>query len=129
MNIRKVLEKAVKDYDNAFPTAYENVEFIPVKGKPYQQLFIIKSVVNNEISRNFQYEGILQLNLVYPINDGSAAIETRANGIQSYFYRGNTFYDNVTSITITNTPNIEQGYRTDSYWIVPIVIKWFAQNR
>lgn len=117
ITIRSILESALKAVDPTMQTAYENVKFTPTVGVPFQVPYIITSRPQNPtIGGDFYREvGYMQVNLYYPLGEGSLAITTRAELIRNTFKRGATFTKNDTTVVITGTPDMRFVTELDHY--------------
>lgn len=117
ITIRSILETALQSVDPTMQTAYENVSFKPTVGVPYQAPFIITARPQNPtIGDNFYREvGYMQVNIYYPLGEGSLAITTKAEQIRNTFKRGATFTKNGITVVITGTPELRFVTEKDSY--------------
>lgn len=116
-NVRAALESGLNGMSPALATAWENVAFTPTPGTAYQRVtFMPATPVNNEISANYREEGILQIDLCYPLNTGPAAAEARAELIRSTFKRGTAFTSGGVTVTVSDVPEIHPGrFEADRY--------------
>ncbi len=125
--IRQALENGVNAITPALETAWENVEYTPVNGTPYQRVFLLTARPDNiEYGPVYRQEGILQVNLFYPLKVGTTTAVTRAELIQTTFKRGTTFVKDTVKVVIDKTPHIKQGRRDDDRWMIPIDISFYA---
>lgn len=109
-------------------SAWENIDFAPLTGIPYQAGQLIPSQPwNLEYGAAFLDTGIYQINLAYPAQVGANAAETRARLIQTTFKRGASFTANGTTLIITRTPFIMPGYPSPGCWVLPVRIYYQAQ--
>lgn len=128
LNITKAFQKRLKDLDSSFPTAYENVEFKPVKDQPYQRVRLVPFPPENPtLGDNFYREqGQFQVFLAYPAGTGINAALTKAAQIKDYFSRGTTLQYAGTEVIIKYTPQISDGTIVADRYVVPIIIEYFA---
>ena len=105
--IRVALEKRLNTLSLAISTAWENHEFTPVVGPPWQQCNVLCANPQNitlGCSRRFE-RGIFQITLNYPTNKGAGAIDDRANLLIAHFYRGLAMAHSGQTVRITSTPS------------------------
>jgi hypothetical protein len=127
--IRAAFEVALAAMTPALSTAYENAEFTPVVGTPFQVVYLIPAEPDNlEMSGALYWEqGFFQINLHYPLGAGPAAAFTRAELVRSVFYRGASFSSGGTTVSVERTPEIGPGLTENDRFIVPIRVRFFAQ--
>lgn len=127
LEVRTALETALSAITPTFSTAWENVDFTPVAGTPYQKAHLLLADPDNKaFGASYQEQGIFQVNLFYPLGTGSAVIETRAKLIRSTFYRGMSFTSGGVTVRISKTPSIGAGSRDGDRWMVPVKIIFFC---
>lgn len=128
VSIRKALEIALNAIAPALATAWENAEFVPVTGTPYQAVNLMFATPENpSFGGNFVRErGIFQVTLQYPIQTGVNAAMARAELIKSVFYRGATFVNSGVYVTIDKTPEIAPGSVDGDRWTLPVKIRFYA---
>ena len=106
-SIRAALETRLNALTPAISTAWENVEFLPVVGTPWQRVNLLWANPENTTlgcSRRFE-RGILQVTLNYPTNAGTAAIDDRVNLLVTHFRRGLSMIHSGQTVRITSTPS------------------------
>lgn len=109
-------------------SAWENVDFVPVTGIPYQTCSIVLGKpANTEMGASFFEVGFAQIDCVYPSQTGPNAAEARAAAIRTAFKRGNTFASNGVTVMVTGTPQIMNGYPSPGCWVLPVRIPFQAQ--
>ncbi len=109
-------------------TVYENAEFEPTAGTPYQEVFTLFAKPDNPTMGTafHRLRGIFQVNLFYPILTGRGAAQTQAGLIKAAFARGRTFTSGAVTVQIENVPYVGQGTRDGDRWMVPVKIDWYA---
>ena len=129
VNIKKALERHLNLITPAISTAYENVNFVPVAGVPYQRVLVITDKTVNPVlgSDYYREEGVLQVFLAYPMNQGSASALGRAELIQKHFKRGTTLTEGSVQINFFRTGTIQGSLTTNDRLIVPITIPYTAE--
>ena len=117
VSIRRALETALASMEPELPTEWEGVEFAPPANAPYQRAFIILGEpVNRENGGRSEQDGFVQIVLVYPFGEGTAAAETRAEAIRQHFRRPTSFtFDGVT-VNVMLTPHVSPGRRNGDRW-------------
>lgn len=105
--IRAALEGHLSLLTPTISTAWENKEFTPANGSPYQVVALRYAAPDNRvIGCDRRYElGFLQVTLCYPINNGPGAIEDRANLLRNHFKRGTTVSNSGQYVQVINTPS------------------------
>lgn len=127
INVRSALEVAVNSMSPAISTSWENSEFTPASGVPYQAVFLrLANPENIEFGPVHRQPGVLFVNLFYPAKTGTLAAATRAQLIQDTFKRGNTYSSGLINVIISKTPYIGNGARDDDRWIIPVSIEFFT---
>jgi len=126
IKIKAALESALNSM-TALATAWENIEYVPVTGTPYQQVNILMAEPdNNEYGRTYREIGYMQIKLMYPLKNGSLTAITRAELIRSTFYRGASFTSSGVTVVIDKTPEISEGSVEGDRWAIPVKIRFFA---
>lgn len=128
IKIRAALETALDAMTPALSTAWENVDFIPVTDVAYQQAFLVPSEPDNlEVGPVFMQGGIFQINLRYPLKNGPAGAQARAELIRTTFKRGSSFSNSGVVVNIIKTPAIGTGATVEGRWFLPVRIYFNAQ--
>lgn len=123
--IRSALEAALNSVTPALSTAWENVNFTPVNGVPYQKVNLLFAQPNNsEYGSNYVEMGIFQITLMYPLSTGSSAADARAELLMEAFKRGSSFEAGGYTIVVDRTPEVSGGMRDGDRWAVPVKIRW-----
>lgn len=127
--IRQALETAL-DAVGGINTAWENRDFTPVVGTPYQAAFVLFAAPDNpEIGTAYTERGFLQVNLQYPVGDGPAAADARAEAIRAAFPRGASFTASGKVVHVSNTPEIGGGRSEDDRYLVPVRVPFHSHIR
>ena len=129
LDIRQILETRVAQIEPVISIAGENVPFEPVDDQPYMAVYIMFGEPENpEMGSGFREVGVMQINLVYPMQIiGTGSAEHQAEIIRDQFQRGDSFQKNGVTVVINRTPQISQGQQVNGRWVVPIKI-WFYSN-
>lgn len=124
--IRQALETALDAVLPAVSTSWENQDFIPVGGTPYQDVFILPAEPENPAFSGYRERGIFQVTLKYPAGTGPALAAARAELLQATFARGKTFAKSGVTAQIERTPEILPYYIDEDRYCVPVRIRYFA---
>lgn len=126
--IRVALEKALKAITPALETSWQNMDYTPRDGVPYQDAFFMPaSPDNSEFGSGHIEQGIFQVNLMYPLMKGTKDSATRAGLIRDQFFRGASFTNGGIKVTVEKTPEVAGGREESGRWMTPIKIRWRAQ--
>lgn len=127
-NIRSALETALAGMSPAIATAYENVSFTPpAPSTPYQKAFVMFAEPDNsEFGSGSRQQGVFQVSLMYPIQQGDATARARAAMLESVFKRGSSFVKSGITVTVTRTPHAGQGTVDGDRWHVPVKIQFIT---
>ncbi len=124
---RAALETALNAMTPALSTAWENVEFTPVLGTPYQRCTILFAEPgNDEYGRNYQELGFMQVMLYYPHGNGSSDAIARAELLRQTFRRGASFTNSGLTVVISRTPEVKPAFNDGEFYIVPVNIRFYA---
>ena len=126
--IRAALEAALASLAPAIDTAWQNVPYTPVTGRPYQAAYLLPAEPDNHSmgDGSRQERGIFQVNLMFPPGQGTATAGARAEMIATLFRRGASFTRDGITVQIERTPEISNGRAADDRWMVPVKIRYFS---
>jgi len=129
--IRRALEIALDGITPSLETSWENSNFDPTGGIPYQMVnLLFAEPVNPSIGGNLsiltRHQGIFQVSLMYPLQGGTADAEERAELISATFERGASFANGGQTVVITKTPYVTPGIRDNDRWRIAIKITFYA---
>lgn len=122
------LQKALASISPALATVYENEEYTPVEGTPYQIVTAtFADPLNAEMGRSYQDRGVFDIVLCYPPKVGAGDALARAMLIRAAFYRGRSLSEDGITTTIETTPAIlgAIGGVPDRY-ALPVRIRFYA---
>ena len=125
---RGALQTKLATITPAIATAYENVEYKPVEGTPYQAVYFMPANPENPTMGDDYYRliGIFQINLFYPLRDGTGTAEARAELIRTTFKRGTSMTNGSLTVIVNKTPEIVPGVVDEDRWLIPVKIRWYA---
>lgn len=127
--VRIALEAALAAMTPNLSTAWENVDFSPVNGTPYQRVFLLAAEPDNpEMGRLATERGFLQVSLCYPLGNGPADAMARAELIRTTFYRGASFTASGVTTVVEKTPEIGPAQIEPDRYVVPVRIRFYAHH-
>lgn len=126
--VRSALQAKLDGMSPSLNTAWENVDYVPVVGIPYQAAYVMPAEPDNPTMGDDYYreQGIFQISLFYPIQVGTAVAEARAELIRTTFKRGVSMTSGTVTVRINKTPEISPGKVDGDRWHIPVKISWFA---
>ena len=114
-------------------TAFENQAFEPTPGTPWAQLFLVPSqpsAASLGDSGLDEHTGFLQIDLNYPINEGTGAINIKADEIRAHFKAGARFVDDEFSqdpqSVLIRSCGRSNGRNVNGWYRVSITVFWSA---
>lgn len=122
------MESRLKSIIPAMAIAWENVNFNPVDGEPFEQANMLFAKPENPTFGDdfYRQRGYLQVKLHYPQNKGKKAAFERAELIRQYFNRGLTLEALGVATIVEETPEITNGSIEGNYFAVIVRIRFFA---
>ncbi|MBC8286839.1 MAG: hypothetical protein H8E42_05115 [Nitrospinae bacterium] len=127
LSVRTALESALNAVLPIVDTAWENTDYTPSVGVPYQKVHLMTSTSNPTIGGVFhRVSGIFQIDLMYPPYQGVRSAETQAEKIKTLFHRSESFEYGGVIVNITNTPSIRSMGIEDGRYRVMVEIKFLA---
>lgn len=126
--VRTALEIALHTMVPALATVWENQDFAPVAGTPYQEAYLLPAPPDDSTMGDTHYRerGIFQVTLKYPVGVGSATAMARAQLIRATFFRGASFTSGGVTTRIPSKPEIGRGIVVNDRWVLPVSIRYFA---
>jgi hypothetical protein len=127
-NIRNALENALATIAPAIDIVHENEKYEPIAGRPYAEAFLLVAMPSNPTMGDGFYQelGILQVNLQYPTETGTADAAARAELIRSLLKRGSTFSYAGVTVQIDRTPEISGGAVEADRWKLIVRARWHS---
>lgn len=112
------------------PLATENSPFNkPAAGLPWAAVFVMPSqpsVATLGTEGQDNHDGVMQLDLNYPVKTGEAAVTAKADTLADFFKAGVRLYYQGVELTILSCGR-SRGREVDGFWRVSITISWFAR--
>jgi len=130
LSISAAFEKKLALLTPTLATAYENADYKPVTGTPYQRVKLLPTLPDNSVIASDYYRelGLFEIVLFYPLNAGSGAAKSRANAIKTHFKRGTAMTEDGLIVKVNRTPNVSQGFKTDDRYAIPITISYYTEK-
>jgi hypothetical protein len=108
--------------------AWENVDFSPTTAVPYAQAFMLPAApANVEMGPGYTEQGVMQVNLFYPKNEGASAALATAEAIRSGFPYAASFTDSGVTLNIIATPEIGPARPDADRFMVPVKVRFQAR--
>lgn len=129
VKIRAALEKHLAALTPAMPTAWENAPFAPVVGVAHQSVHLLPNTPDDgQVGSALHFErGIAQVTLCFPLGNGPAAAEARAQLVKDTFKRGTSLLEGGITVLVTHAPSQARGMVDDGRFCVPVSIRYQAQ--
>ena len=127
LSVKKAIETAINGLSPTVATVYENMPYSPIVGTPYQQVWFVGFIpVNQEYGASHQLKGYFQIDLMYPLLNGSGTALTRAEVIKALFKKGSSFIADGISVNICETPEITSGRNEGDRWKICVKVYYSA---
>lgn len=112
----------------ALATAYENVDYVPIAGTPYQRVNLIPATPDNQSMGQTYYQelGLLQVTLFYPMNKGANAAQARAELIKTHFKRSTSMTQSGLIVQVTKTPTISPAFFDGDRYCIAVRIYYMC---
>lgn len=126
--IRSLLNAHVQSIPDLPPLQLENTPSIGRTGQPFSRLTLLPATTIEAsaglIGQN-KVSGLLQVDLFYPENLGTAAAEAMADTVAAAFPRGLRLNQGDTYIHF-GPPTIGAGYIFAPFYCLPVTVDWWA---
>jgi len=128
MTTRSAFETYLETMSGVLPTQWENVNYTPVTGQPYQAVYMLKSNPDNPTFGDgfYRENGLLQISLRYPQNTGAGAAEAMADKLLNFFPRGLTLTDGANTIVVSKTAQIQPPMIDGDRFVINVRIPYFV---
>ena len=126
--IAAAMERKSAAIASPLATAYENEDFTPTDGVPYQRENLLPNVpIDHAVTADLvEWQGLFQIMLCYPLGEGRGAAQTRAQAIADHFAPAQTLIEGAIKVYLNNTPRIGAGLIDEGRWCIPVTISWSA---
>ena len=129
--IRAILETQLAQVTQIPSIAYQNVPFTPTTGSSYVEVNYVptsrKPAVRG-LQPQQRYEGIFAVNCYAPEGKGPAVAETIAENVCSSFEATNSLTDQNNLTVRIDYAEIQQGMLDSPWFMVPVIITWYAYH-
>lgn len=127
-SISKALETRLAAIAEPLPTQWENSDFSPVEGQPYQEAYVLYAAPENPTLGDdfWRQRGYLQVSLRFPANTGKAAVFERAGQIAAWFKRGLSLEADGITTVIERTPEVTNGTKDGDRFVVNVKARFYA---
>jgi hypothetical protein len=133
VKIRAALETAVNAMTPAILTAWENNAFPNVNASiTYQVVTVLFATPDDLVTLGgggagmHTENGLMVVNLRYPLQTGDGAARARAELLKTTFRRGTSFTNNGVTVIINRTPEAGAGIVDGDHWSVPVKIRFYS---
>jgi hypothetical protein len=125
--VKAALEGQLNTMTPALATAWENSDFAPTVGTPFQAVNLLPAEPDNPVyGSNYQERGLLQVTLNYPVGKGAKDAIARAKLIRESFQRGLSLVKSGITTTIERTPEIGPGSSEGPWYQLPVRVRFYA---
>lgn len=128
--LRGALMQGVLDSPLALPCAFENSPFDkPTDQTPWASAFVLMnqpSVATLGQDGQDAHDGILQIDLNYPLMTGEAAVTAKADGLTDFFKAGKRLAHLGVELTVASCGR-SRGREVDGWYRVSMTVTWFAR--
>lgn len=127
-NVQRALIGAVSTQLGAIPTAYENEKFTKPSDAKWAEVFFLPNVPSVETlgaDGEDRTDGLVQINMNYPVGTGGAAARNDFESIRAAFPAGARPAYNGQEAVILSCGR-SSGRVVDGWYRVSITISWYA---
>lgn len=128
-SIRAALISGYNEVGLDLDTAYENRSFLPGE-YPWASAFLIPNIpdaVTVGIGGEDEHSGFLQVDLNYPLNEGTAHILEAADQIRAHFVAGRKFTHDGQEVLIRSCGR-STGLEINGWYRISMTINWTART-
>ncbi len=128
-DLDKALLQGVVDCALGMPIAQQNADFDKPTGAPWAAVFINSnqpSVVTLGDGGEDAHDGILQIDLNYPLGSGTAATADMIAQIVTFFKAGKRLLYNDTLVHVSSAGK-PRSRDIDGWWCTSLTIVWYAR--
>ena len=128
--LRGALMRGVVDSPLGLPCAVENSPFEkPTDQSPWASAFVLPnqpSVATLGSEGQDAHDGILQIDLNYPLMTGEAAVTAKADELSDFFKAGKRLAHSGVELTVASCGR-SRGREVDGWYRVSMTVTWFAR--
>jgi len=126
-NIFKALCERMETFAGGYSIAYPNVKFTPTDATYIEVAHLPNGFAYEGISEAKAHQGILQLTVVSPEQEGAIAPKTIAGNLADHFAKDSQFYETGVAVKVTNNPSIGQTLPDQGKARTPVTINYQAR--
>lgn len=131
-NIESALLNSYEQGGFALPnTEYENIEFQrPDPNTAWAKLFVLPnppSVASLGANGQDEHDGVFQIDLNYPLNQGTLAINQKADACRNFYFAGRKLIFADQALTVTACAK-SSGQFIDGWYRVILSIFWYTRT-
>lgn len=128
--LRKALMQGVEDSPLGLAYAVENSPFNkPTDQSPWAAVHLLPnqpSVATLGDEGQDAHDGIMQIDLNYPLNTGEAAVTAKADELTDFFKAGKRLAHSGVELTVASCGR-SRGREVDGWYRVSMTVTWFAR--
>lgn len=129
LSVRKALETRLASMVPLLATQWENRAFKPSAGTPYQKVdLLFAEPINEEIGRQFQEQGYLQVSLRYPVGTSAADALTKAQAVRDWFPKGLPMIADGLTVNVNKIPSISPATIDGDRYCVLVKIRFLTNS-
>jgi hypothetical protein len=130
--IRSALDSRLATLSSPPPIVYENVQYDPVVGTLFLDVALLPAqtehptvtgVVGQELALE---QGIYQVTVVAPVNQGPGAAATKAEAVRALFPRGLSLTSGGVQVRVSGRPSVAPALVDADWYRVPVSVPYFA---
>ena len=131
-SIRQALEVQLATLSPSMPIVHENEAYTPTLGTAFLDTYILPAETENPtvagaIGQELALEqGIFQVVVVVPVNEGPGNAATKAEAIRALFRRGLSLTVGSVQVKIGSTPSVASALVDSDWYRVPVSVPYFA---
>lgn len=129
-NLRAALVQGLLDMPVGLPTQYPNMPFEkPSAQEPWARAFILPNtpyVATLGAEGEDGHDGIMQVDLNYPLETGEADVMSKADQFDDFFKAGKRLVHGGVSLTVTSCGRSD-GREVDGWYRVSISVAWTSR--
>ncbi len=123
LDIHAALDARLDALTGSTPIAWENTGYKPVKGTAHLRPTLLMSPSSLMDLNTLQHnEGIYQIDILYPLQDGAGASLTKADEIYTHFKTDLTLVSNSVTVHVKNISRAQPSIRDEGWYMTSIEI-------
>ena len=102
------------------------MDFATPAGRHFRA-FVFRNPTDATAFKTETLNGILQVSVYTPINQGAGPADELAGAVVQHFKRGTWMTSEGITVRIVRPPYAGTAMRDGAFWMVPVTINWFCQ--